>query len=120
MKLSDMLFANAMMGEGGGGGGGGGGSSDFSTATVTITNNRSLSAASVFVPYVNESYNDAEPLVLVEPNEVVTVTVILYKGSAYGQEGYPASTSPSSVSGDVSKEDGGYVITGNGTITYTD
>lgn len=33
MKLSDMLFANAMMGEGGGGGGGG----DFSTANVTIT-----------------------------------------------------------------------------------
>ena len=34
MKLSDMLFANAMMGEGGGGGG----DSDFSTATVTFIN----------------------------------------------------------------------------------
>ena len=34
MKLSDMLFANALMGEGGGGGGG---SLPFKTATVTIT-----------------------------------------------------------------------------------
>lgn len=34
MKLSDMLFANAMMGEGGGGGGGG--SSDLSIAEVTF------------------------------------------------------------------------------------
>ena len=114
MTIYDSLIAKAI---GGSGGGGGGGSSDFSTATVTITNNKSSGMVTLYIPHAFELYNDAEAVVVIQRDEPVTVNAILYKGSAYAQMDEVLN---SSVSGDVSKEEGGYVITGNGTITFTD
>lgn len=122
MKISDMLFANAMMGEGGGGGGSG----DLSTATVTITNNNNsgyiLDASNV--PYCADanSLGEGSPATIyhnIELNDgdTKTFTVPLYKGMNIWDTANFTAIGTVSVTGDISNEGFGFFITGNGTIT---
>lgn len=107
MSIFDMLLANAM----GEGGGGGGGSSDFSTAEVTFVQGES--PISVLVPSVSTfgDYSGA----LVQLEDSVTVTVILYKGSA---EAWSAVADVVAVTGSATIDDGIAYITGNCTVTF--
>lgn len=113
MKLSDMLFANAMMGEGGGGGGGGG---DFSTATVTITNESEKYDFYIVCPNIFDGVMYSDISLGDLPNDF---EIVLYKGQCrllifnYDEVVLTAT-------GDIEAEYGGSaLITGNGTITIS-
>ena len=110
MKISDMLFANAMMGEGGGGGGG---SSDFSTAEVTISND---SVYNIYLPCYYDEEGDSGSDVVAPTSG--TCYVILYKGTAYGAVN---GASPESIvtTGAIEVDDLNLTITGDGTITIS-
>lgn len=121
MKLSDMLFANAMMGGGGGGGG------DLSTAEVTVVNNTEFIGVSLYGGLIEQ---DGIAYILdinvsSEEYESGTYKVALYKGSEVAVVYYDPATTPSIViSGDISlstEEEGykRYVITGDCTITIS-
>ena len=94
--------------------GGGGGSSDFSTAEVTITNVTRTDVACA-IPFVDNVYEDAEVLTIIPMDEEKTYNVILYKGSAY----FEIDSENITVTGDLSTEDNGIIVTGNGTITIS-
>ena len=123
MKLSDMLFANAMMGEGGGGGG----SSDMSIAEITIIN---TSAASwdlngAFALDADElTEGDPAftlPMLELASNSNHVYKVILYKGNAVLL--FPNGAVPEAggcetiVTGNITYESGAIFVTGSGTIT---
>lgn len=118
MKLSDMLFANALMGEGGGGGGGGGGG-DFSTAEVTFK--CSQYQYEVTLVAVTEEFGITINTTQVDTEHDYTVIVPLYKGiyaidmgnlSNVDYEVMPILT------GDIALDDElGIVVSGDGTIT---
>ncbi len=106
MKLSDMLFANAMMGEGGGGGG----SSDFSTAQVTISGlDADVQGCFVF---------DGEDASYTYGTEFFdgTYTTVLYKGMAYF---YYSGEKTIAVTGSATTEGNDIYITGDCTITIS-
>lgn len=108
MKLSDMLFANAMMGEGGGGGGG---DSDFSTATVTVTNN--ASGLEIRCPLIIDgAITDNHSM---SANSSETVMVVLYKGEC-GM--WCVVKNVTAVSGDAEIDDGIAFIHGDCTVTF--
>lgn len=126
MKISDMLFANAMMGEGGGGGGGGG-SSDFSTANVTVTMAENEWSSSGSVSFASDEdagnrywgvffYNDGTfdyGTPRVEPNSSTTTTAIWVGDSAVVQPDQHVA----SVSGSAVITDGGTTVTISGDCT---
>jgi hypothetical protein len=113
MKLSDMLFANAMMGEGGGGGSGG----DFSTASVTISNDTE-SLVMVSLPAYDDNYNFAFGQRGLEGGESVDFNTVLYKGKALVIiDSYDLLSVE--VTGDIEDDDGDIFVTGDGTITIS-
>lgn len=76
MKLSDMLFANAMMGEGGGGGGG---DSDFSTTMIQFF----CSSGWYSIPSVTvNNYGLFVALAEVSHESSHVIELPLYKGKA--------------------------------------
>lgn len=109
MKLSDMLFANAMMGDGGGGGGG-----DFSTASVDIVIDTGTPQEEVRVPcIINGEIRDSAYIGM----EGGTLSVVMYKGKC---EMWGSSYDVSAVSGSAVLDDGVAIISGNATVTFSD
>ena len=90
---------------------GGGGSSDFSTAEVTIINNTN-DEMFIYVAILQTNPDASYGCVYLDVEEQATVTVVLYKGSAFTN--IPLYGTASST-GNYSD---GY-ITGDGTITIT-
>lgn len=112
MKLSDMLFANAMMGEGGGGGGG-----DFSTAAVKVINNTNDHIKCSGLCILDEEYG-MSAIPEIYNNSIEDDLVVLYKGKAVIYLVDNGSTV--TVSGNITAYgDGSYDVTGNGTITIS-
>lgn len=110
MKLSDMLFANAMMG----GGGGGGGSSDFSTTSVVVVNDTGTPQIEVRVPcIVNGEIRDSAYVYI----EGGTLSVVMYKGKC---EMWGGAYDVSAVSGNAVLDDGVAYISGNATVTFSE
>lgn len=123
MKLSDMLFANAMMGEGGGGGGGGGG--DFTTAEVTVTYNALNSYYGATVAYVNNGYMllsfaiETESAALTETYQLVLYNNTTTFAFDNGDPDYEIYTNIA-VTGDITVDEEGFItVRGNGTITIS-
>ena len=89
---------------------GGGGSSDFSTAEVTITNTE----ADTQIVFMGVNINNDQVVPDAYINEgTVTLVVVLYKGS---QSVSVFSGSITSISGDITSLDDGFVITGDCSI----
>ena len=90
---------------------GGGGSSDFSTAEVTIINNTN-DEMFIYVAILQTNPDASYGCVYLDVEEQATVTVVLYKGSAFTNIPFYGTASST---GNYSN---GY-ITGDGTITIT-
>ena len=90
---------------------GGGGSSDFSTAEVTIINNTN-DEMFIYVAILQTDPDASYGCVYLDVEEQATVTVVLYKGSAFTNIPFYGTASST---GNYSN---GY-ITGDGTITIT-
>lgn len=110
MKLSDMLFANAMMGEGGGGGG----SSDFSTTSVVVVNDTGTERLQVRVPCIDNGEIRDFAYVGIEGG---TLSVVMYKGKC---EMWGGEYDVSAVSGNAVLDYGIAYISGNATVTFSE
>lgn len=99
---------------------GGGGSSDFSTATLTVVNN-SDDGIYVYIPWVGGL--GLSTVSSVEPTQTKIMNVILYQdfetdgwiSDMFGD--YFAGTAIAT--GDVTYDEGGVYVTGDGTITIS-
>lgn len=116
---------NTLLGEQLTDGGGGGGSSDFSTAEVTIINNSNDNRTGTgFACYEENELGEGSPLMLINlvfvpVNGQVTLKVPMYKGIAIWNNGFGATGTEATTTGDIVNESGNFTITGNGTITLS-
>lgn len=94
-----------------GGGGGGGGGGDFSTAIVAITND---SGSSFVIPCACLIGGDMVYSIDSDDMDGSDFEIVLYKGEAYLSL---SNTLFATVTGDITFEVGGIVVSGNGTIT---
>lgn len=111
MEYYDVLFARALSG-----GSGGGGSSDFTYETLSVTNNASEAVTIYGSCYGNFYDTDTTAsVIIIGPNDTVTLNVILYKGSAWLE--YMGMVSVEAT-GEVIAEDGEITMTGSGAIIF--
>ena len=106
---------------------GGGGSSDFTTATVTVTGvvtqgGGMMPSVEVMLPHIYEGVDGTEFISfvkLLENNDVVDLTVVLYKGLAIA---FSDNSTITNLSGDITfdEDTSSYQITGDCSFTVTD
>ena len=102
-------------------GGGGGGSSDFSTAEVTITNNILTNGVALHIPTAaDDEPSFASGDAYIEPEQSITMSVILFKELALATYNTDASNIDVEVTGDIiyDSQYGELQISGNGTISF--
>ena len=121
MKLSDMLFANAMMGEGGGGGGG-----DLKTANLTVILAEGYSNSNVQTKPFYDDQNDYYDCILQTDDGFATYWVVLEEDPSidmkvimFGNEAHLYCGSYVSSTGDISynPQNGEITVSGDGTLT---
>lgn len=109
--------------------GGGGGSSDFSTATVTLVNNGTSDVVGInaSLAYSENTLGEGAPatsfpsvISQISSNQSIEVTVILYKGNGVIDPSSNSSYFDMALTGDIEENGPMLIVTGDGTITFTD